>query len=81
MEGVEPPSLGYEGFPPHPHSPPHSIPYPTVSPYVDRTYSAQNPSLFPMWLPGLSIAKPPSDCPVQFLTNGQGFLLAQVSPV
>lgn len=38
---------------------------------------ALNPPLFPTWLPGLSIAKPPSNSPVQFLTTSWDFLFPQ----
>lgn len=35
------------------------------------------PPLFPTWLPGLSIARPPSNYPVQFRTIRWGFLFPQ----
>lgn len=38
---------------------------------------ALNPPLFPTWLPGLSIARPPSNSTVQFLTTSWDFLFPQ----
>lgn len=37
------------------------------------------PPLVPTWLPGLSIARPPSNYPVQFRTIRWGFLFPRVS--